>query len=61
MFEKFRAVYPVKKAKQRAETKFKSLSEDLFPVIIEAIEQNKKSNKQRKNPQYIPHPTTWLN
>lgn len=62
IFESFWKVYPRKIGKEKCRNWFKSHKpkEDLVQQMIEAVEQQKKS-KQWSNPQYIPHPYTWLN
>lgn len=62
IFESFWKVYPRKIGKEKCRNWFKSHKpkEDLVQKMIEAVEQQKKS-KQWSDPQYIPHPYTWLN
>lgn len=62
IFESFWEVYPRKIGKEKCRNWFKSHKpkEDLVKQMIEAVEQQKKS-KQWSDPQYIPHPYTWLN
>ena len=62
LFESFWKVYPRKVGKEKCRNWFKSHKpkEDLVQKMIEAVEQQKKS-KQWSDPQYIPHPYTWLN
>ena len=62
IFESFWKVYPRKIGKEKCRNWFKSHKpkEDLVQQMIEAVEQQKKS-KQWSDPQYIPHPYTWLN
>ena len=62
LFESFWKVYPIKLGKEKCRNWFKSHKpkEDLVQQMIEAVEQQKKS-KQWSDPQYIPHPYTWLN
>ena len=62
LFESFWKVYPRKIGKEKCRNWFKSHKpkEDLVKQMIEAVEQQKKS-KQWSDPQYIPHPYTWLN
>ena len=62
LFESFWKVYPRKIGKEKCKNWFKSHKpkEDLVQKMIEAVEQQKKS-KQWSDPQYIPHPYTWLN
>ena len=62
IFESFWKVYPRKIGKEKCRNWFKSHKpkEDLVKQMIEAVEQQKKS-KQWSDPQYIPHPYTWLN
>ena len=62
IFESFWKVYPRKVGKEKCRNWFKSHKpkEDLVQKMIEAVEEQKKS-KQWSDPQYIPHPYTWLN
>ena len=62
IFESFWKVYPRKVGKEKCRNWFKSHKpkEDLVQKMIEAVEVQKKS-KQWSDPQYIPHPYTWLN
>ena len=62
IFESFWKAYPRKIGKEKCRNWFKSHKpkEDLVQQMIEAVEQQKKS-KQWSDPQYIPHPYTWLN
>lgn len=62
IFESFWKVYPKKIGKEKCKNWFKSHKpkEDLVQKMIEAVEVQKKS-KQWSDPQYIPHPYTWLN
>ena len=62
LFESFWKVYPRKVGKEKCRNWFKSHKpkQDLVQKMIEAVEEQKKS-KQWSDPQYIPHPYTWLN
>ena len=62
LFESFWKVYPRKVGKEKCRNWFKSHkpNEELVQKMIEAVEIQKKS-KQWSDPQYIPHPYTWLN
>ena len=62
IFESFWKVYPRKVGKEKCRNWFKSHkpNEELVQKMIEAVEIQKKS-KQWSDPQYIPHPYTWLN
>ena len=62
LFESFWKVYPRKVGKEKCRNWFKSHkpNEELVQKMIEAVEEQKKS-KQWSDPQYIPHPYTWLN
>ena len=62
IFESFWKVYPRKVGKEKCRNWFKSHkpNEELVQKMIEAVEEQKKS-KQWSDPQYIPHPYTWLN
>jgi hypothetical protein len=63
-FDTFWERYPKKVGKQQAVKAWKSLNPDhrLLTTMIEAIEQQKKSEQwQKDSGKYIPHPATWLN
>lgn len=62
IFESFWKVYPRKVGKEKCRNWFKSHKpkQDLVQKMIEAVDEQKKS-KQWSDPQYIPHPYTWLN
>ena len=62
LFNRFWAAYPRKTAKQDAVKAFGKLgaTEELLATMLSAIEKQKASN-QWSDPQYIPHPATWLN
>lgn len=62
LFDAFWSAYPRKTNKGFAKQIFQKLSVDqaLLDKMIAAIGQQKKTD-QWKNPQYIPHPSTWLN
>lgn len=62
LFDLFWTAYPRKTNKGLAKQIFQRLSVDqvLLDKMLMAIGQQKKSD-QWKNPQYIPHPSTWLN
>ena len=62
LFESFWKVYPRKVGKEKCRNWFKSHkpNEDLVQKMIAAVDEQKKS-KQWSDPQYIPHPYTWLN
>ena len=61
-FDTFWSEYPRKVGKDKCLKWFKSHKPkpDLVSKMVEAIKQQKKS-KQWSDPQYIPHPYTWLN
>jgi hypothetical protein len=61
-FELFWKAYPRKTNKGFARTVWAKLKPDqaTFDKMINAIAQQKKS-EQWGNPQYIPHPSSWLN
>jgi hypothetical protein len=64
LFEKFWKAYPNKVAKKYAKSFFIKLkpTEELVERMIKAIEEQKNTEKWRKdNGQYIPNPSTWLN
>jgi len=63
-FDGFWKVYPRKVGKGAAEKVWKRIKPDveLYTIILDAIaKQNKSSQWQRDNGQYIPNPSTWLN
>lgn len=62
LFDLFWNAYPRKTNKGFAKQIFQKLSVDqvLLDKMLLAIGQQKQSD-QWKNPQYIPHPSTWLN
>lgn len=59
-FEEFWKAYPRKVAKPTARQKFitKCRNEETFRAIMAGLELHKKT---WNDPQYIPHPSTWLN
>lgn len=62
-FDRFWSVYPRHVAKAEARKKFEKLNPDdeLFEVIINAVQRQKESEQWMKdNGQYIPHPSTWI-
>jgi len=61
-FERFYATYPRKKSRKQAEKAFASLNPDeqLLQAILAGLERAMKSGEW-SNPQFIPHPATWLN
>ena len=61
-FERFYAAYPRKKSRKQAEKAFASLNPDeqLLQAILAGLERAMKSGEW-SNPQFIPHPATWLN
>lgn len=59
-FNRFWEQYPKKIGKGAAEKAWMKVSPELELRIIAAITAQKKS-EQWKDPQYIPHPATWLN
>lgn len=62
LFDKFWACYPRREGKQMAKKAFLKIKPDeaLLNTMLEAIQKQKQS-AQWSDPQYIPHPTTWLN
>lgn len=62
LFDKFWSVYPRHEGKQNALKAFDKLKPDeaLLEIMINAIVKQKQSD-QWSDPQYIPHPATWLN
>lgn len=61
-FERFYAAYPRKKSRKQAEKAFAALNPDeqLLQAIFAGLERATKSGEW-SNPQFIPHPATWLN
>ena len=62
LFNQFWAAYPRKTAKQDAVKAFAKLNAtpELLEIMLKAIEKQMVSH-QWSDPQYIPHPATWLN
>lgn len=62
LFARFWDAYPRKVGKPDARKKFDSLDPDeaLLETMLQSIEKWKGS-AQWQDPQYIPHPSTWLN
>lgn len=63
-FDVFWEAYPKHKGKEEAKKAFAkiSLSDDLFRVMLSAIEASKNTEGWKKDGgQYIPYPSTWLN
>lgn len=60
-FDQFWSVYPRKTDRKKARAAFERIkpSDDLLQTMLSAI--NAWSAKWTAEPQYIPHPTTWLN
>ena len=65
LFNEFWTSYPRKQSKKKAlEIWIKKIkpSDELFKVIMQSLEQWKKSEQwQKDGGKYIPYPTTWLN
>ncbi len=61
-FDTFWKAYPKKVGKEKCFNWFKShkVDSDLLKKMLNKIEEY-KNTKQWSNPQYIPHPYTWLN
>lgn len=61
-FDDFWREYPRKQAKQEALKAFMKLSPDevTFARMLEAI-RKQKGGEQWRDPQFIPHPATWIN
>ena len=61
-FDSFWQAYPSKKAKPAAQKAWKRMVNERpgLDVILAAIEQHKAS-AQWADPQFIPHPATWIN
>lgn len=61
MFDEFWKIYPVKKNKVRAKRIWERKRYDKIATLILADVQNRNLNEvQWKDPQYIPHPSTYL-
>lgn len=60
-FAAFWSLYPRKVARPKAAQSFGKLTEAEQRAAIEAIPKFAASWKWRTEPDYIPHPTTWLN
>ena len=63
-FDSFWKSYPKKKGKDKCLRWFKThkVTEELLEEMLQAIEEQKKSNDwQKENGQFIPYPYTWLN
>lgn len=62
-FSEFWKAYPRKVGPANAKKTFAKLNpnEELLREILHAIEQQKRTVWKDKDPQYIPHPSTWLN
>lgn len=63
LFDSFWKAYPRKTNKGFAKKVFAKLkvTDDLLATMLKAIEVQKRSVWKDKDPQYIPHPSTWLN
>lgn len=60
-FDEFWKIYPRRAAKKEAQKAWKKIEPEKIPLILEAVERQKKSGALSREPQYIPHPATWLN
>jgi hypothetical protein len=60
-FDRFYTAYPKKKSRKAAEKAFAKLNPDeqLLADILSGIERAMKS-EQWRDPQFVPHPATWL-
>lgn len=63
LFSVFWKAYPRKVSPANAKKSFAKLKVDqqLLEKMLRAIEQQKRTVWLDKDPQYIPHPSTWLN
>ena len=62
MFARFWDAYPKKVGKGAAEKAFAKIGADIYPLLIPALEKQKKSAQwQKDGGQYVPNPATWLN
>lgn len=60
-FDEFWQIYPRRVAKKEAQKAWKKIEPEKIPLILEAVERQKKGGALSREPQYIPHPATWLN
>lgn len=63
-FEWFWSIYPKKVDKGKAKTKWNQLCKDKdrpSRIEIKRAIENQKNSDRWQDPQFIPHPTTWLN
>jgi hypothetical protein len=60
-FDLFYLPYPKKKAKGDAEKAWKKLTDDEKQMAIDALPNHVKHWDFKNEPQFIPHPATWLN
>lgn len=62
-FDIFYATYPRHVGRADAEKAWRKLKPDqnLVQVILAALEQQKQQPRWREDPQFIPHPSRWLN
>lgn len=61
-FAEFWAEYPKKVGKGAAEKAFRKLKASVYPLLIPAIERQRRTAQwQKDGGQYIPNPATWLN
>ena len=61
-FADFWSAYPKKVGKGAALKAFKKLKASAYPLLVPAIERQKRSAQwQKDGGQYIPNPATWLN
>ena len=61
-FAEFWAEYPKKVGKGAAEKAFRKLKASVYPLLIPAIERQRRTAQwQKDGGQYVPNPATWLN
>lgn len=61
-FAEFWSSYPKKVGKGAAEKAFRKLKASVYPLLIPAIERQRRTAQwQKDGGQYIPNPATWLN
>lgn len=61
-FDRFWEAYPRKEGKIPAKEKFDlALKKTTLEALLRALEAHKARWKERNDPQFIPHPRTWLN
>lgn len=59
-FDRFWALYPVKKNKARAKKKWERINPDLVPIILADVSRRSAEDSQWRFKKYIPHPGRYL-